>query len=47
MRKKKGKLIQHKTDYKYDCTCGGRLIYMGSEWQWKCERCGASNYEKM
>ena len=42
----KGRLIQHKNDYCYDCTCGGVPEYIESEWKWKCPKCGANNYEK-
>lgn len=30
--------------YKYYCTCGGKTKYIGSEWHWECEKCGAKNY---
>ena len=43
--RKKGRLIQHETDYFYDCTCGGKPEYVGSEWKWRCPECGATNYE--
>ena len=39
-------LVQHKHDYKYDCTCGGIPEYVGSEWMWKCPECGSTNYGK-
>lgn len=50
--KKKGQLNQNlyqitknKDDfYKYTCTCGGKPKYIGSEWKWECEKCGARNY---
>ena len=44
MKKKQGKLVQHTTDYLYDCTCGGKPKYVESEWKWKCFKCGAKNY---
>jgi len=43
--KVKGRLIQHKNDYEYDCSCGGIPKYVGSEWRWECPDCGANNYK--
>jgi len=48
-----GKLIQNKHDYYFTCTCGGkpeyvgfvcRIVFIRSEWVWKCFDCGANNY---
>ena len=37
--------LRYTTDYFYDCTCGGKPEYVGSEWKWRCPECGATNYE--
>jgi len=38
-----GRLIQNKHDYFYICPCGGKPVYIMSEWFWGCPVCGASN----
>jgi len=38
-------LVQHTNDFEYDCTCGGKPVYVASEWKWRCPKCGSNNWE--